>query len=309
MTLGAYEIFVAEAPDGGPGLAGTYVSRNLLRIAFRDRLITDLEPPRHQATARVMPEALGAFREVVAIDFEFAAPPGERPARSAWWRTSCGSRRVFRRVARMSSGRRRPYATGPDVLFVAYYASAELGCHRALGWPMPARILDLFAEFRDRTNGLPTPAGAGLLGALTYFGLDAIGATEKEEMRDADHARRTMVGRRARSRSSTTAQATSTRWSACCRPCCRASTCRARCCAAATWPPPPPWSTTACRSTSTTLARLREHWTDIQDELIADIDRRLRRLRRPHFQGRSLRRIWLAGTASRGRGSRAASST
>ena len=48
---------------------------------------------------------------------------------------------------------------------------------------MPARILDLFTEFRDRTNGLTTPAGASLLGALTYFGLDAMGATEKEEMR------------------------------------------------------------------------------------------------------------------------------
>ena len=58
-----------------------------------------------------------------------------------------------------------PYPTDSNTLFVAYYASAELGCHRVLGWPMPARILDLFTEFRDRTNGLTTPAGAGLLGA------------------------------------------------------------------------------------------------------------------------------------------------
>ena len=76
-----------------------------------------------------------------------------------------------------------PYPIDGDTLFVAYYASAELGCHRALDWPMPTRVLDLFAEFRDRTNGRATPAGAGLLGALVYFGLDALGATEKEEMR------------------------------------------------------------------------------------------------------------------------------
>jgi len=69
------------------------------------------------------------------------------------------------------------------VLFVAYYASAELGCYRVLGWPMPERILDLFTEFRARTNGLNTPAGNGLLGALAYFGLDGMGATEKEDMR------------------------------------------------------------------------------------------------------------------------------
>ena len=44
---------------------------------------------------------------------------------------------------------------------MAYYASAELGCFLALGWPMPARILDLFAEFRAATNGLPTPVRRG----------------------------------------------------------------------------------------------------------------------------------------------------
>jgi hypothetical protein len=77
-----------------------------------------------------------------------------------------------------------PFSVGPDSLFIAYYASAELGCFRALNWPRPANILDLFIEFRDRTNGLSTPAGAGLVGALTYFGLDSIGTTEKDAMRD-----------------------------------------------------------------------------------------------------------------------------
>ena len=48
----------------------------------------------------------------------------------------------------------------PRRLFVAYYASAEMGCLLALGWPMPARVLDLFAEFRDRTNGLDAACGA-----------------------------------------------------------------------------------------------------------------------------------------------------
>jgi hypothetical protein len=76
-----------------------------------------------------------------------------------------------------------PYGTGPDTLCIAYYASAELGCHLALDWPMPAHTLDLCAEFRCLTSGLPVPCGRGLLGALAYFGLDAIGAVEKESMR------------------------------------------------------------------------------------------------------------------------------
>jgi hypothetical protein len=47
------------------------------------------------------------------------------------------------------------------------------------------RILDLFAEFRNHTNGFYTPDGASLLGALTYFGLDGSGATKKREMQEA----------------------------------------------------------------------------------------------------------------------------
>src|SRR5262249_59934983 len=49
--------------------------------------------------------------------------------------------------------------------------------------PPPKRFFVCFVEFRGGTNGLPVPAGNGLIGALTAFGLDTIGATEKEEMR------------------------------------------------------------------------------------------------------------------------------
>lgn len=119
---------------------------------------------------------------VVVVDFEFISTIGERPVpvcvvahelrTGQWWR-----------LWRDQLGASPPYPTGPDVLFVAYYASAELGCYRALGWPPPSCILDLFAEFRNHTNGRQLPAGAGLIGALAYFGIDGIGAIEKEEMR------------------------------------------------------------------------------------------------------------------------------
>jgi DNA polymerase family A len=126
----------------------------------------------------------GGFREVVVADFEFVAITGERPVPVclAAYELRSGRRfRIFQDQFRPAP----PYATGPDVLFVAYYASAELGCYRALGWPMPERILDLYVEFRNLTNGLSKPAGAGLLGALVYFGLDAIDAVEKKEMQQA----------------------------------------------------------------------------------------------------------------------------
>jgi DNA polymerase-1 len=161
------------------------------------------------------------FREVVLVDFEFLAEPGERPEPVCLVAKLLRAGRTVR-LWRDQFEPEPPCSIDADTLVVCYYASAELGCHRVLSWPMPARILDLFTEFRDRTNGPETPAGAGLLGALAYFGLDAIGATEKEESWScaAGRGRSTSAGP-----SSTTARTTSTPWRDCCPPCCRVSTC------------------------------------------------------------------------------------
>jgi DNA polymerase I len=124
-----------------------------------------------------------SFREVWAADFEFGASPGERPdVRCLVARELKTGRTV--RLWRDQLGPVPPYPTDAGSLFVAYYASAELGCHLALGWPLPERVLDLYVEFRNRTNGIPTIAGNGLIGALAAHGLDSIGATEKTDMRD-----------------------------------------------------------------------------------------------------------------------------
>jgi hypothetical protein len=124
---------------------------------------------------------LDPYREIWLVDFEFTAPDGCRP------RPLCVVAREFRSggVVRewVETGKEAPFPLGPDVLYVAYYASAEIGCHLARGWPVPARIVDLCVEFKNLTSGLPVPCGKGLLGALTYFGLDAIDAAEKDEMR------------------------------------------------------------------------------------------------------------------------------
>jgi DNA polymerase I len=126
---------------------------------------------------------LDRYAEVWAVDFEFTAPPGTRPAPICMVARELHSGRTIR-LWQDQFGPTPPFSTGADVLFIAYYASAELGCFRVLGWSKPANILDLFTEFRDRSNGLELPAGAGLIGALTYFGLDTIGSQEKTEMRE-----------------------------------------------------------------------------------------------------------------------------
>ena len=52
-----------------------------------------------------------------------------------------------------------------------------------MGWDLPCYVIDLFDKFRNMTNGLSTPFGASLLGALAYFGLSSIDAADKESMR------------------------------------------------------------------------------------------------------------------------------
>jgi hypothetical protein len=129
--------------------------------------------------------ALDAYREVWLVDFEFSAPPGERPDPVCLVAREFRTRRTFRLWQEDLWARSEPpYPTGPETLFVAYYASAELGCHLALDWPMPERVLDLFAEFRCLTNGLSPPFGNSLLGALSWHGLDAMDGAEKTAMRN-----------------------------------------------------------------------------------------------------------------------------
>jgi hypothetical protein len=55
-------------------------------------------------------------------------------------------------------------------------------CYLALDWPFPARLLDLYPEFKALTCGRAVPCGHSLLGALAYFGLDGLAAAEKEDM-------------------------------------------------------------------------------------------------------------------------------
>ena len=125
-----------------------------------------------------------SFSSVVLVDFEFHAPDGERPQPICAVFLELPSRRTIRLkrdelVTRSSP----PFSTGADTLWVAFYASAEWGCFRALGWSLPTSTVDLFAEHRVETNGLALGTGDGLLGALTCRGLSAMETATKDEMR------------------------------------------------------------------------------------------------------------------------------
>ena len=76
-----------------------------------------------------------------------------------------------------------PFNTGPDALFVAFKAEAELTCMLALGWELPCYTLDLYAEWRWRSNGKRLPFSYnGLLNVAEFYGIDMMDAAEKDEM-------------------------------------------------------------------------------------------------------------------------------
>jgi hypothetical protein len=126
--------------------------------------------------------SLHYFREVWLGDTEFVSRPGERPIPLCLVARELRSGRLVRLWLTDDPPPTPPFGTGPDTLFVAYYACAEMGCFRALGWDFPTRILDLCVEFNNLTSGLSVRHGRGLLGALSHYDLDGLGAVEKKGM-------------------------------------------------------------------------------------------------------------------------------
>ena len=127
---------------------------------------------------------LDAFDELWACDTEYTAPTGHRPTPICLVARELRTGRTVRMWAdEMASRKAAPFRTDERALFVAYAAAAEFSVFQVLNWPAPARVLDLYFEFRALTNCRETPSGKGLLGALVYHGLPAMVATEKDEMR------------------------------------------------------------------------------------------------------------------------------
>jgi hypothetical protein len=124
------------------------------------------------------------FDEVVLADFEFNGQPGNRQnVICLCWRELRSGRSG--RLWHDQLGSAPPYRIDNRTLFVAFYASAELQCHLALGWPLPENVLDLFAEYRCmRNHSGDNQDAAGLLDALDRFKISNIGIVAKQHWRD-----------------------------------------------------------------------------------------------------------------------------
>ena len=107
------------------------------------------------------------FREIIAIDFEFEAGNGENPRLVCMVAKEIGSGRLIK-LWRDQLSRTPPFAVDDETLIISYYASAAIGCFLQLDWPVPTRIIALYAEFRRETNGatLRTAASKGLTSVI-----------------------------------------------------------------------------------------------------------------------------------------------
>lgn len=123
------------------------------------------------------------------LDTEYATPPGNPVIPVCVVGRELFTGQCIRQFFNLGQIYENPFPIGGDAMFVAYAAQAEWSCFLSLGWQLPTRIIDLYAEFRNEISGRTPPAGcksydARLIGAMDYYVLDRIAAVHKKEMQE-----------------------------------------------------------------------------------------------------------------------------
>jgi len=105
------------------------------------------------------------FATIVVCDTEYEVESGELPkvlCLVAYVLNEKLQRVRTVRLWRGEFGASPPFDIGPDTLFVAYSAWAEMTCFLVLGWRFPVHILDLHTAYLAASEIAPEPAGHGL---------------------------------------------------------------------------------------------------------------------------------------------------
>jgi DNA polymerase I len=100
----------------------------------------------------------GHFTTIVVGDFEYEIDDNGLPNVLCMVAYVLDERLQHVRTVRLwrgESGRAPPFNTGPDALFVAYSAWAEMTCFMTLGWRFPVHIFDLHTAYLAASNILP----------------------------------------------------------------------------------------------------------------------------------------------------------
>jgi hypothetical protein len=130
---------------------------------------------------------LASLSEIWCVDFEFQPEGGNEGGRPVplvmvareyrsgrtirWWRDE------------LVSHRRAPFEVGATAALCAYFASAEVACFIALGWPTPYNVIDLYAEYRLLNNGGRRNHHRSLIEVMRDNDLPCMSEVHKQEMR------------------------------------------------------------------------------------------------------------------------------
>ena len=137
---------------------------------------------------------LSGFQHIwIVMCPEARAVQGHRPGGlTAWAALGSGSSlQCWHAEVRALS--RPPYQTGPRTLIVTVEAGSLAGLHLMLGWPLPARAIDLLVEDRVANNGTLLTMGPSLAGALSRQGLSTLALRGRATSPDAITSRLTAI--------------------------------------------------------------------------------------------------------------------
>ena len=97
------------------------------------------------------------FTTINVVDFEYEVDDGELPNVLCMVVHVLNENLQHVRTIKMwrgEFGKCPPFDTGPDTLFVAYSAWAEMTCFLTLGWKFPTHIFDLHTAYLAASNVL-----------------------------------------------------------------------------------------------------------------------------------------------------------
>jgi hypothetical protein len=97
----------------------------------------------------------GNFGSIVVCDFEYEIAPGDLPnvlCMVAYVLDENFQHVRTIRLWRGEFGPAPPFGIGPDSLFVAYSAWAEMTCFKVLGWKFPVHIFDQHTAYLAASN-------------------------------------------------------------------------------------------------------------------------------------------------------------
>ena len=95
------------------------------------------------------------FGPIVVCDFEYEVADGDLPDPLCMVAHVLDEKLRHVRTIRLwrgEFGAEPPFDIGPDALFVAYSAWAEMTCFKVLGWPFPVHIFDQHAAYLAASN-------------------------------------------------------------------------------------------------------------------------------------------------------------